>query len=250
MSFGHYLIAKDRGILLEVQPNEISFLNISDESERLCLATRNLNSCHVVLIVSQFAALFAHIAPRLYANPLSPDSEYHVNESMMSSFCTLYCQHQHLFPMDSTWIGIGTWGEEAALPHQEAVIENMLGAVGLYPLKFHYQNAPATISRPAGKGLVLVDGRAGKLGLAPSVYFEYMLITGTRLPSPEGEILDGYTLVRGTRLTGDEISGYRVRMDGQTVLIRDYHWRIRRGLGEIDLVVSDGFRLMIMPEDW
>lgn len=248
MSLGHYLIAKEKEILLEVQLDEIAFINFSEESKNMCLATTNLNSCHVVLVVSQSAALMAHIAPGPPYNSFHLDAGDHHIEAMMSSFCTKYRRNRHLFPINATWIGTGIWEEEVALPYQEAAIQGLLRAAGLYPSTFHYQITPARHSTAAGRGLVFVDGRPARRGLAPPVYFEHRLLTGTRLPSPEGEILAGHTLVRATRATEDRASGYRVQLNGQRLFFRDHNWQVRRVLDVISLRVA--FGLMIMPEDW
>lgn len=126
-----------------------------------CIGTDGLGSCSVVLIISPFAAILAHIPPRPdNADADDPEAgDIHVR-SFMERVTTYYRQCQAYFPANSSsWVVCAVFGDAIALPDQQKIMEGALSDVGLTVDTSQTYRVPFSNDHP-DRGTVFVDGRS------------------------------------------------------------------------------------------
>ena len=133
------------------------------------IGTRNLNSCTVVIIVSSYAAIMAHIAPNSLAGAASGNPAaglLHV-QAVMNQAMALYTQYQAYFPAQSTSCVISASpdnGVTVPLSHQRNQIAGMLTQRGLTVSATTHHIPVSEVPGPA-RGMALVSTRSGRPAL-------------------------------------------------------------------------------------
>ncbi|KAF1948316.1 hypothetical protein CC80DRAFT_317666 [Byssothecium circinans] len=119
------------GVLATAVP--MNGLNCVVFSQTPCIGTDGLGSCSVVLIVSPFAAILAHIPPRPDdADANDPEAGDKYVRSFMERVTTYYRQCQAHFPANSSsWVVCAVFGGAVALPNQQKIMRRALWDVGL-----------------------------------------------------------------------------------------------------------------------
>lgn len=142
-----------------------------------CIGTDGLGSCSVVLVVSAFAAILGHVAPR-------PDNSNVANENagdnhirtFMGNFVGYYRQSAAYFPAGSnSWVVCAAFGGAIALPDQQRIMENYLRDAGLDVDASQTYKVPFTAEH-ADRGSVFVDSRGDRV----RVYVENREIWSTQ----------------------------------------------------------------------
>lgn len=148
-------------------------LNCVVFSQTPCIGTDGLGSCSVVLIVSPFAAILAHIPPRPDdADANDPEAGDKYVGSFMERVTTYYRQCQAYFPADSSsWVVCAVFGDAVALPDQQRIIESALRDIGLSVDTSQTYRVPFTNDQ-RDRGTVFVDGR----GHTIQVYVENRVV--------------------------------------------------------------------------
>ncbi|KAF2241884.1 hypothetical protein BU26DRAFT_525004 [Trematosphaeria pertusa] len=135
-------------------------LNCLVFSQTPCIGTDRLGSCSVVLIVSPFAAILAHIPPRPDdADANDPEIGDKYVRSFMERVTTYYRQCQAYFPANSSsWVVCVVFGDAVALPDQQRIMERALRDVGLTVDTSQTYRVPFT-NNHRDRGTVFADGR-------------------------------------------------------------------------------------------
>ncbi|KAK2809799.1 hypothetical protein FQN50_003439 [Emmonsiellopsis sp. PD_5] len=146
--------------------NTVGFI-VFGQNQKYCLVTSDLNGCSAVAIVSQHAAILAHIPPRPSldsSNLLAGDQNM---QAKMNEVAYLLTQHRILFEGNHAWVVYAVLGDEIGLADQKAIIDRTLEG-----LCINYTNYPYPVSqdenRPPGHGTIVVDARSG----VPQVYID------------------------------------------------------------------------------
>jgi hypothetical protein len=155
---------------LEVRMNEAK-IGLFHSGPYKCIGTQHLNGCTAVTIVSPYAAILAHIAPR---DPRADPRDFNAGDNncraKMNEVIALYRQNIRLFPPNvPTWIISAMYRGEPALPDQRRIIEERLQQEGLVYANTMYLVLDSTHPRGPEKGTVLVDARRGE---QPIIYVE------------------------------------------------------------------------------
>lgn len=98
-----------------------------------CIGTDGLGSCSVVLIVSAFAAILGHVAPRPDDSNVADVNagDDHIR-TFMGNFVGYYRQCAAYFPTGSnSWVVCAMFRGAVALPHQQKIMEDSLRDAGL-----------------------------------------------------------------------------------------------------------------------
>jgi hypothetical protein len=138
-----------------------------------CIGTDRLGGCSVILIISPFAAILAHIPPQ----PSNPDindleaGDRHAKASM-ERVTTYYRQFQGLFPATShSWVVCAVFEGAVAVPDQQRIMQAELWNIGLPVDTNHTYRIPFT-GKHRDSGAVFVDGS----GHTIEVYVEERLV--------------------------------------------------------------------------
>lgn len=158
------------GATLEVAMNEVRVVSFQTGPYK-CIGTRNLNGCTAVTIVSPYAAILAHIAPRaLDADSNDIDAGDNNCKAKMDQVVAFYNQYNQFFPPGrTTWVISALYRGQPALPDQRRIIEEKLQQAGLAYANAMYLVLEANEPRGPEKGTVLVDATNGG---QPIVYVE------------------------------------------------------------------------------
>lgn len=151
---------------VNVPVNAVRFMAFQSAGQT-CLVTHGLNSCSAIAIVSQHAAILAHIAPQPATNSNNPYAGDQNMQARMNEVATLFTSYSTYFQGNHVWVVYAVMGNWIALPDQKAIIDRTLEGLGL-----NYTNCPYTVVpglyRPPGHGTVVVDARNG----TPEVYID------------------------------------------------------------------------------
>lgn len=160
------------GEIMVVGMDEVLF---NDFRSRRCLGTEDLNSCSVAMIVSEYGAILAHIAPRSPTAGISDmEAGTRFMKRKMDEVVALYHNYQKYFPAEKvSCVVTALYRGEVALPDQEHIMAEKLRDVGLDPVVRHYHVSRSTFSPPTGT--VLIDARDER-GM-PRVYIADQEIT-------------------------------------------------------------------------
>ncbi|KAL5344142.1 hypothetical protein BJX70DRAFT_352654 [Aspergillus crustosus] len=116
------------------------------------IGTWDLMGCSVVLVVSQFGAILAHIPPQPQAT-LDPNAGDANVLRMMNQVRNLHIQYSALFPLATTSIVCAVYGGQVALPDQLEIMRRKFSEMGYTPL-IQYYHVPTNVSQP-GQGTVV-----------------------------------------------------------------------------------------------
>lgn len=139
-------------------------------TQTLGIGTRNLNSCTVAVIVSQHAAIMAHIAPNSFTGAASGDLNaglVHVQQ-VTNLALSLLDHYQDYFPPQSTSCIISAspdYGVYVPLDHQRDQIASMLRQRSLTVSSTTYHIPVSEVPGPA-KGMVFLTKQPGR----PTLY--------------------------------------------------------------------------------
>ena len=156
-----------------VAMNDFDIVRFGEEN-KYSLATKDLNSCHAVVIVSRKAAILAHIAPN------SPDSvrnqyptsmawiTYKINQ-VVQCFTTNKGYFENQGPGGIVVYGI--FNNEVALPDQlKLIAATVQNKMQLAVKGASYKILEKQDSRGQNKGVVLIEGVA--IGQLPLIWVE------------------------------------------------------------------------------
>lgn len=122
------------------------------------IGTRDLNSCHAVVIRSPICILLAHISPRPDLNRTTHDPNapaQHVH-AQMQRFMQLYRQFQRYFYEEKISSGIcAVYQGTVTLPDQVNIIDEYLNAAEL-PVQHYSYRVPTGAESPLARGTVVV----------------------------------------------------------------------------------------------
>src|SRR5450432_4280899 len=164
MSNGLLKSARDLGIIYEVVMDEVSFLAFG-RSGLNSIGTANLNGCSVVMVVSRYGAILAHIPPRP-ALQVAGDSNI---QAKMDQVTALYHANKQYFLMEgNNWILCAVCQDELALPAQQKIMQDGLARLGLSHSSITYVAGRSPDDWFPGRGTVFIDGS----GKVPIVYVE------------------------------------------------------------------------------
>ena len=158
----------------------IEFGEYCGGAKRYCLGTWDLNSCHAVAIVSQSAAILAHISPRPFTS--TPDQtntsdawiQYKVNQ-ILQLFTLKRNDFQN--PGSSGIVIHGIYNGESILQHQVAIMSNAIyNIIGSAPRVFGYNLSEGGHQSIDG-GVVLIEGN--EYPLPPSLWIAEQHYTQT-----------------------------------------------------------------------
>ncbi|KAL5397211.1 hypothetical protein PMIN02_002483 [Paraphaeosphaeria minitans] len=154
----------------EVQMNAF---DIAFSSQTSSIGTDGLGACSVMLIVSPYAAILGHIAPRPdNADINDPHAGDNHIQSFMDRFTQYYLQCQSFFPQGPySWVVCAVFGDSVALPDQQSIMETKLRAVGLSADTSRTYRVPVTEDHP-DRGSVFVDARGSTI----QVYVENRVV--------------------------------------------------------------------------
>ena len=177
MSNGLFVRALRRGEAHEVAMNEVCFVAFTGKSLR-SVGTRNMNGCTIVMIVSQYGAILAHIPPRpAAARDTDPQAGDQQCTQRMSELADIYRTFRRVFPTDTrSWVVSALWEDEIALPCQRQIIEAKLREMGLNHSSANYRAVMPSQSDDNTKGSVFIDARVAR---PPQVYVEDILVRGS-----------------------------------------------------------------------
>ncbi|KAK2768151.1 hypothetical protein FQN54_000003 [Arachnomyces sp. PD_36] len=159
-----FLEAIHHGQALEVEMNTLQTISFTGHTPHRAIGTRNLNGCTAIIVISEFAALIAHISPLPYST-----SDPYAGEDQMRHFVQRICHK--LRNLDEDFYSAGrmkagivcaTVGGRVALPEQVRLAEDTLmrvcgrGRVGVF--KYEAGNGGG---HTGARGTVFVDGSAG-----------------------------------------------------------------------------------------
>jgi hypothetical protein len=152
-----------------IQFDDVDWVNFT-EGRLSSIGTANLGGCSVAVLVSPFAAILAHIAPR----PTTADSslaagDMHCREKMMR-LRELYTQHQTLFPPGKSGVVICAELEgDVVLNDQMNIMLDCFKDIGVAkPTVRTYAVGPSIDKSRPGQGTVFVTASSG----GPIIYIE------------------------------------------------------------------------------
>lgn len=141
------------------------------EAGKTCLATRDLNSCHAVVIVSKKAAILAHIAPHA---PTAIRDQFPTalkwTQAMMDQVIKCVQANKSYFgnPGSGGIVIFGVYQGEIALPDQVKVLAANIEKILQMPARPFQYKVPGTPS--PNKGIVLIEGHPKEL--PPTLWVE------------------------------------------------------------------------------
>lgn len=144
-----------------IQMNDLDIVSYV-EIEKYCLATKNLNSCHAVTIISKKAAILAHIAPlasKAIRNSFASGDEW--IKSMMIKVINCFRSNKSYFDsQESGGIVVFDICERKVALHDQvkilaAAVKNIVG-VPTKPVS--YKVLASTEPCGSNKGVVLIEG--------------------------------------------------------------------------------------------
>lgn len=142
---------------VNVAMNAVRFMAF--QAGQMCLITEGLNSCSAVAIVSNQAAILAHIAPR-EPGSTSPHAGDDNMRARMGEVAALFSRHASYFQNTRVWVVYAVLGNHMALPDQKAIIDQTLSSLCLTFTNIPYTIIPG-VYRPDGKGTIVIDARTG-----------------------------------------------------------------------------------------
>jgi hypothetical protein len=154
---------------------------VSFQGRRRCIGTSDLNSCTVVMIVSQLGAILAHISPNPNTDLSNLSAGDQHLERLMNDVAHLYNQYSSHFPQGrKSWVVSAVYQSEIALPGQIEIIGRTFRRLGLTYKTAYYDVLDSDAPRGPAKGTVFIDGR----GPEPLIYVEDQLVDPTAPPPP------------------------------------------------------------------
>ncbi|KAL8648563.1 MAG: hypothetical protein Q9210_004916 [Variospora velana] len=141
------------------------------EAGKTCLATRDLNSCHAVVIVSKKAAILAHIAPHA---PTAIRDQFSTalkwTQAMMDQIIKCVQANKSYFenPGSGGIVIYGVYQGEIALPDQVKLLAASIEKILQMPARPFQYNVPGNPG--PNKGIVLIEGNP--MGLQPTLWVE------------------------------------------------------------------------------
>ncbi|RMJ21688.1 hypothetical protein PHISP_07437 [Aspergillus sp. HF37] len=151
---------------ISVTMNAVQFIAFQ-QPKPTCLVTEGLNGCSAIAIVSQHAAILAHVVPRLSTVSDNPHEGDQNMQARMNEVAALFRHYSNSFGGNRACVVYAVMGGSTALPDQKAIIDRTLQTLGL-----DYTNCPyivvPTASRQPGHGTIVIDARSG----SPKVYVD------------------------------------------------------------------------------
>lgn len=146
---------------VRVSMNTVRFMEF--DTLKKCLVTECLNGSSAIVIVSQRAAILAHIAPSMTGS----DGDQNMR-AKMRQVTALFTAYQHLFPQSSVWVVYAVMNNRVALEDQKDIIDDTLRRQpGLNTKQIPYEMVLGSYRTP-GHGTVVIDARNG----TPEVYID------------------------------------------------------------------------------
>jgi hypothetical protein len=140
---------------------------------KFVLLTEDLNGCSGVVILSQAAAILAHIPPRPNEDLQDPYAGEKNVERRMGEVVALFRTYRTYFTTANDMLVISAMYQgQTALPHQKVMIERFLQQMGLtYANKTYVVLKPGE-PRSSSHGTIVIDAR----GERPMVYVDDQLV--------------------------------------------------------------------------
>ena len=150
------------------------------------VGTAGLGGCSVVIIVSHYAAILAHIQPNVPGSTKLTSGQHFVKQKM-DLISDLYRQQKHFFPTGTETVVVCAILEGAiATPDLQQIIEARIEGLGLSPhlVKTYEINPKVELNEDSSKGTVFVDRRGQRL----LIYVEDNLVHSSHSPAPSTQL--------------------------------------------------------------
>ncbi|GAB7366158.1 hypothetical protein MBLNU230_g7720t1 [Neophaeotheca triangularis] len=173
--------AMDRGLVELVGINEVKSLVFGTPvaGRPASLGVSGLSACTVVVVVSDLAAVVAHIGPNILGSQ-DPNSFTLLAQEKMSEMERLYLQDQRLFSSSTNaYVIFATFRSTPTSPEQATIFRQRLDALGLPIVRDvgYERSAQSLIDVNRAEGTVWVVKRNN----TPMVYLEDQVITPNAL---------------------------------------------------------------------
>ncbi len=177
---------------------ETGFVNFQQAA---LIGTENLNGYSIVMIVSNYGAILAHIPPQPPDG--DPNDLFAGDENvkrMMNDVQSYYSYYQMLFPVASTHVVCALFNGVVALEDQMRIMTDRFNEMGL-ATEIHHYDVPVD-QRVAGQGFVVIIADRGPV---PQVYVQDRLVAefsgdahGGQAPVPGPSSAQGPTTMQGS----------------------------------------------------
>ncbi|KAI9733270.1 MAG: hypothetical protein M1834_003354 [Cirrosporium novae-zelandiae] len=145
---------------VKVEMNEVQFLRFR-ENNKNSFVTVDLNNYSAVAIVSQSAAIIAHIAARPNTSHMNNPQEGDQNvQAKMDEFAAFFNQQRNFFsPGQRTWVISALYAGDIAMSDHKAIIERNIKRMELSYANVAYLELKRELPLSAAQGTIFIDAR-------------------------------------------------------------------------------------------